>query len=371
MRILVTYQYYLPAYKAGGPIQSIANITKVLGVEKFQFYILCSDKDLDNSVLDVTRDKWVNTGNNTQVYYMSGKTSDSNVFSIMQKVDPSVIFINGIYSLPFTVYPLIYKTKARKILSVRGMLHPGALSQKALKKQIYLNMFRLFGLNKKSEYHSTTDEETQYIKSNFGDAKKVWTIPNLPNVLDYQQPLEKSVGGVTLMSVSLISPMKNILLVLQALLHTTAKIEYYIYGPVKDVDYWAECKRVMQTMPDNVLVEYKGEVQPSNVANALAKGHYFIMPSKSENFGHAIYEALSAGKPVITSLNTPWNNLQKSNAGYNVNPNNIEELAELIDNLTQVDNDEYTTVTKAAKEYISQQYDIEQVKQQYIQMFSA
>ena len=369
MIILITYQYFLPAYKAGGPIQSISNTSKLLsGLPGVQTYILCSNRDLDGSVLDVKTNQWIEYSPGVKVYYNSNP-SNSIILKVIDGVKPDVIFINGLYSVPYTVYPLLYNG-GRKILSVRGMLHPGALSQKTMKKRIFLTAFKALGLHKKCEYHATTDEEVKYIQAVLGNRQKVWMVPNLPNVSAYQAAIEKPGDEVKLISVSLISPMKNILLTLQALKNCKGSITYHIYGPVKDSSYWEECKKYMQTLPANVTVAYKGEVLPHMVEDVLKQYHYFILPSKSENFGHAIYEALSAGKPVITSHNTPWNGLERANAGYNVNPENKEEFTTLLDELVMVSGDEYKEATIAAREYILHQYDIDNINGLYKQMFS-
>lgn len=371
MRILITYQYFLPAYKAGGPIQSVNNIATFLSaVNETETYILCSDRDLDNTVLDVVTDKWVDFRKGVKVYYNSLSTKRADVLNIISGIKPDVIFINGLYSLPYTVYPLLYKKKCRKILSARGMLHPGALSQKSTKKKLFLAAFKMLGLHRQCEYHATTDDEVTYIKQVFGVDKKVWMVSNLPNVLDYQESLTKTTGSVKLVSVSLISPMKNILLVLQALKKAKANIVYHIYGPVKDQQYWDECLKYIQQMPANITVEYKGEVLPHLVEGVIKHYHYFILPSKSENFGHAIYEALSAGKPVITSHNTPWNGLNNANAGYNVDPENTTIFASLLDEIAAVSDVEYKKSTIAAKEYISAQYNLDNIKSLYKKMFS-
>lgn len=370
MRILITYQYFLPAYKAGGPIQSVNNLARILASPLHEIYILCSDKDLDNSELNIEVNKWIAYTTNVQVYYNGESSSYKKITDVISSVKPDVIFINGLYSLPFTIYPLLFNRNVRKILSVRGMLHPGALSQKPLKKKLFLLLFKVLSLHKYCEYHSTTQEETEYIKNILGTKGKVWTITNLPNALNYQQPLVKDSKNIRLVSISLISPMKNIHCVLEALRAAKANIIYDIYGPVKDHAYWAECAKQMSGLPANITVEYKGEVQPHMVKDILAQYHYFILPSKSENFGHAIYEALSAGKPVITSNNTPWNGLEEAGAGYNINPEDSSALAGLLDNIALVDDKVYTKATINARDYITRQYNLEKIKEQYKNMFS-
>ena len=59
-------------------------------------------------------------------------------------------------------------------------------------------------------------------------------------------------------------------------------------------------------MPPHVVVDYKGEVLPPDVPSVFASADLFVFPTKGENFGHVILEALSVGTPVLTSDQTPW-----------------------------------------------------------------
>lgn len=370
MRLLITYPWFYPAYKAGGPVQSIKNVAMAISGIDTEVYILCSDTELDGTPVEVVRNQWVEYGKGVKVFYNGRGNNKTVINNIISDIRPDVLFINGIYSLPYTIYPLLYKAAGRKILSVRGMLHPGALSQKPLKKKIFLTIFKLRGLHHKAEYHATADDEQQYIYDHFGNDKKVWVVPNLPNVLPYKQPVVKEKGSIRLVSVSLISPMKNILLVLLALQSVKTNVTYHIYGPVKDAKYWEDCKSIIAQMPANINVAYKGEILPHLVHETLEDYHYFILPSKSENFGHAIYEALSSGRPVITSHNTPWNGLEAAGAGYNINPEDVKSLTALVEMLSDVDNSEYAQASAHAKKYIDQQYNIDNIKERYREMFA-
>jgi glycosyltransferase involved in cell wall biosynthesis len=48
-----------------------------------------------------------------------------------------------------------------------------------------------------------------------------------------------------------------------------------------------------------------------------------LLPSLSENFGHAIFEALAAGTPVIIGDQTPWRGLAAQQAGWDVSVNDL------------------------------------------------
>jgi glycosyltransferase involved in cell wall biosynthesis len=92
------------------------------------------------------------------------------------------------------------------------------------------------------------------------------------------------------------------------------------------------------------------------------------MPSKSENFGHAIIEALSAGKPVITSHNTPWKNLQENKAGFNVSLN-VEEIINAIDHFLKMSSEDYIEWSDAAVSFSKKAIDYKQLNVQYSNMF--
>jgi len=47
MKILTSVGYYLPGYKAGGPIRTLANMVDKLG-DDFQFKIVTADRDFDD-----------------------------------------------------------------------------------------------------------------------------------------------------------------------------------------------------------------------------------------------------------------------------------------------------------------------------------
>jgi hypothetical protein len=175
MTIYITIPWFLPAYKAGGPIQSIANLCEQLTEEQlaeeqfavdslqlankpYQFKIICGNKDLDGSLLTtVDYDRWVSYSNNTEVWY-SSKENITEVLNNELKKD-AVLFIVGIYSWAYNLKPLLFYKGIKKIISVRGMLHHGALSQKSFKKRIYLQLWKWLGLHKGNIFLATDAEE--------------------------------------------------------------------------------------------------------------------------------------------------------------------------------------------------------------------
>lgn len=362
--VYIIYDYFFPAYKAGGPIQSLLNLADQLG-KVLDIKIVCSNKDHDEMELSVTKEEWTNMDGKKVFYTAKGFKGIKE--AIRKRAD--VIFINGIYSYHFSFLPALL-LKGRKIISVRGMLHPGGLSQKSFKKQVYLFIWKLLRLHRNCEYHATTLEEKAHILKAFGKETRVWIAPNLPHILAYQKLPAKKKGQLVLCTVALISPMKNHLLVLESLVQCSDEIVYHIFGPVKDEIYWDKCKAVIEQLPENVRVNYHGDIPPVMIPEVLGKSQVFIQPSKSENFGHSIYEAFTTGLPVITSHFTPWNHLEQHKAGYNVSLNDASELINAIHFFADMENAEFDQWSESARKYALQAIDIDAIKRDYLEMFN-
>ncbi len=350
MIVFITIPWFLPAYRAGGPIQSVANLIEnyTVGIE---YKIFCADEDLNGEPLTgIVKNEWTNYNTYTKVWYAEKENVSDVVCKEIANIKPDVLYIVGLFSWHFNVVPMLFCKADRKIISVRGMLHPGALSQKRIKKRLFLTGIKILGVASKNIFHATDEIEKQFIKNEFGVNTTTLVAGNFAKNIAAQLPLEKTTGDLIMVTIALISPMKNHLIVLEALKECSANIKYNIYGPVKDETYWQKCKAVITELPTNITVQYHGEIAPDFVAEVLAQQHVFIMPSRSENFGHAIAESLSAGKPVITSNNTPWNNLELNSAGINA-ATDVQSISKAISFFAMLNQSEYNRFVRGSKLY--------------------
>ncbi|RYE48139.1 MAG: glycosyltransferase, partial [Sphingobacteriales bacterium] len=316
--VFVTIPWFIPAFKAGGPIVSIANMVNEL-TDEYEFYIYTSNEDLHGFPIAVAvTNQWTTYNSYTKVWYAAKKDRSQNLVEQVKLLRPDSLFIVGVFDWHFNIVPMLYAECNDKIVSVRGMLHPGALQQKAIKKKIFLQAMKWIGLDKKCSFHATDAAEARYIKNILSADVRVHVAANFPRLFPKQELPVKTQGTLKLISIGIISPMKNYQLVLEALLRVRATVQYDIYGPIKEVVYWERCLETIKSLPANISVAYHPELPAHKVCNKLKGRHVFILPSKSENYGHAIVEALSAGLPVITSRCVPWVGLEECRAGINV-----------------------------------------------------
>jgi len=324
-RILIFYSHFSPAFKAGGPVQSLVNLVNALH-EDFEFYVFCGAYEMgDRNVLSgIKPDTWNSYSHNVQVYYATNSIA-AKISSAIERIDPDFIYVNGIFLLFYNTLPL-WRTKTHHkkiVVAPRGMLQAGALAIKPLKKKLFLLLLKTTCLLKNVIWHATDDQEAKDIKKIIDANAFVRIASNIPKAIPNSiVSKEKVRGKMKLVYLSLITEKKNIHVVLQALLLLKTSIEFDIYGPIKDDAYWMKCEGMIKGQIHDI--NYRGPINPNGVQETLSKYHAFILPTKGENFGHAIYESLSVGTPVLITPFTPWGRLQDFNAGKFIDFNDQE-----------------------------------------------
>jgi len=337
-KVLIFIDWYLPGYKAGGPIQSVANLVAHLK-DEFEFSIITRDTDYCETIPypSVKSDEWNTLPNGVKVFYISqNNLSRTTIKNLIRKSDFDVVYLNGIYSIYFTLIPMLFLRKKhdkRVVIAARGMLSEGSLNVKKTKKQFFIRATKVLNLFDKVVFHATTESEKKDIRKHFGNTIQIQLAGNLSQKLDNNSFFrrEKVVGKLNLISVARISPEKNLLFALEILKNVKSKVEFDIYGPVYNQIYWDECNKVINTLPANVIVNYKGTAESDSVMSLLRNAHALFMPSTGENFGHIILQSFLAACPVIISDATPWKFLSEKRVGWDIPLDQKQQFVNAID----------------------------------------
>ena len=191
----------------------------------------------------------------------------------------------------------------------------------------------LVSFYKKVSFHATNLDEAAFIRKAIKNYREIKVAPNLPRKIeDIEFKNRAQRDTVKFVSVARVAREKGTLTALQALslLVNDQKIIYDIFGPVYDKEYWKQCQKVINKLPVNIQVNYKGSLAGDDVPALFQNYHFFIMPSEGENFGHGILEALTAGCPVLISNKTPWKNLKNKEIGWDcsLNSDNLNTALE-------------------------------------------
>jgi hypothetical protein len=235
-RLLIFYDWFYPGFRAGGPIQSLTNLTLAL-TRHFDIYVITGAKDLnDNSFYDkVDINAWNNvvvpgSADAISVFYAEKRIVNKELLQhFFLKIQPDTVYLNGIFSYDFFLMPLFalkgFNAGFKVVVCPRGMLKEGALASKAVKKRVYIRSLRVFRLLKKVSWHATTTEELLNIKKHFSVTRPIMIAPNIPKKPYLNVPIiSKQVGQLKLVYLSLINEHKNLLLLLQLISNIQSRI---------------------------------------------------------------------------------------------------------------------------------------------------
>ena len=326
--VLILLGRYLPGQKDGGPIRTISNLVDTFG-DDFNFYIACLDRDSGDKKAyeNVLFDEWNKVGN-CYVYYV--KKFDFPIIKELSK-DVAFIYICGCYN-SYCYLTLILR-KIKKIncsfsIAPMGNFSPGALSIKKTKKTTYIKICKLFGLFKNIVWSVTSENELRDTKRIMGENIQYIIAEDLPTHSDVSFTFfNKKPNSVVFLS--RISKMKNLIGAISAMSHVKKDVTFDIYGFIEDEFYWEKCKTALQNLPSNISWNYCGLVSFNESMQILSKYQIFLLPTMGENYGHVIFESLSAGCFPIISDTTPWNDIIKENIGA------VLPLSEDMDNFTE------------------------------------
>ncbi|MBI4930117.1 MAG: glycosyltransferase [Bacteroidetes bacterium] len=357
-KILVFIDWYLPGFRAGGPIRSCANLIAHLSSE-FEFFVVTTDTDyMSNSPYEsVKKNEWNKLVDGSNTYYISKENLNAETIKrLIMEVEADFYYLNGMYSYLFTIVPLKNIVRRKKIiLAVRGMLAPSAIAIKSFKKNIYFTYAKMIGLFDDVIFQASSVEEKRQIEKIFFK-QQIRVVPNLPRkkASANNQMKNKQSGNVHLLNIARIAPEKNLLFALEALKKVKSIVVFDFYGPIYDNNYWEECKKVIANLPSNVQATYNGVAEGEQIFKLMENYHFLFMPSSGENFGHIILEAMSAGLPVIISDKTPWRNLKSKKSGWDISLSNPSHFSEVIEECSAMTQNEYEIMSKGADAFASE-----------------
>ena len=306
--VLVAIDWYLPAYRAGGPIRSVANLVAALG-DDLDFRIVCGDRDLSAAdPLPVEMDQWQPRDKASILYLPRAQWTASRWSALLREVQPDRLYLNSLYSGPFSRLPwrVARDMDVPTTLAPRGMLGAGALSVKPWRKRAWLWMQKLTGAYRDIRWHASTEQEADEIRAWFPDAT-VDVALNLPVPFN-PAPLTREPGTLRILSVGRIHPIKNYrfgLEVAASLVQDGVTVQYRIVGPIEEAQ---EAER-LKAQAAAVQLELVGGVPPTETRDHFAWADLVLVPSFNENFGHAVAEAVATGRPALVSDQTAWSAL--------------------------------------------------------------
>jgi glycosyltransferase involved in cell wall biosynthesis len=374
--ILLFADWFEPGYKAGGPIRSCVHFVHQMK-DRYTIYVFTTDRDLNDTTPyeNIEADKWIDYDKDVKVFYCSPQQlSWSHIKKQVKSLAPDFIYLNSMYSRYFTIYPLLMQRlhliNSKIVLAPRGMLKESAVQFKSSKKKFFLKAFRQMGLHRFIHFHATDKTEEQDVQKYFGKVP-VTVASNFPGMIkDYPGSIAKKANELSVIFIGRLHPVKNLDFLLQVLKTVGGNVSLTIVGNAEDEGYVNHCKNIVNSFPPNIQVRFAGEIPNDKLGKIISQHHIFALPTQGENFGHAIFEALAAGKPVLISDQTPWRGLPEGHAGWDIPLQRPDRFTAALQQAVLLDQVEYDALSKGAWHFVRQFVQQSELQTAYNNIFS-
>lgn len=135
-----------------------------------------------------------------------------------------------------------------------------------------------------------------------------------------------------------------------------------------EADYVEDMKRMICDRGLQDIVQLIGGVYGDEKWRLFQTSDFFVLPTHSENFGLAIAESLASGTPVITTVGTPWSDLNSSEAGAWIEIG-TEPLVETLRRFLGLSEDELETMGRNGRKLIETKYSAHVMAEQMMEVY--
>lgn len=340
-RILILIGSLWPGNDSAGPNLSIRAQCEAMSAE-FDFSLVARDRPFSGGPALAPLGQWQSLDHARVAFLPVGRAGAQGLGQLLRDTPHDLLVLNGFFDREFTLPALALRRMGMVpwrpvLLSPRGEFTGGALSLKRLPKLLLRRAAPLLGLHRGVAFHVTSEAELADVRAAL-PGRDVTLVPNFRPLFAIP-PHEPRTDGAPLRLAFLgrISPVKGLDTAIAALALAGVPARLDIYGPIGDEVYWATCRAAIAKLPQGVSAIHHGEIANDAAPAMLAAHDALLLPSLSENFGHAIFESLAAGTPVIIGDQTPWRGLENDRAGFELPPNSAEAFASAIERMATMD----------------------------------
>lgn len=314
MRVAVVSPFFSPAQQAGGPVQTLGAMVES-SPESSAVDVFTSNSDLNApGGLDVPTSRWIQQGRAHVYYTPEGFLPLIWGYCKLSQRRPDYLYLNSLFHVKYSTLPLVLKRLgffpgARVLVAPRGELNAGALALKKGKKRIFIEAFKVSRFPGRITWHASTPLEADDIRREIDPTAKIIVRSNdtrLPTVAARRS--RRPEGSCRLVFASRLVEKKRLHLLLEALSVVQSDFRLRVLGGFESIHYAKLCKQLASHKNLQGRVEFVGPVSREQVLSEFHNADVFAFPTAGENFGHVIWEALSASCPVVTTRHTPWSN---------------------------------------------------------------
>jgi glycosyltransferase involved in cell wall biosynthesis len=229
----------------------------------------------------------------------------------------SLLHGHSLWMMP-NVYPgwVAKECRIPLVVSPRGTMSNYAMRSGSVVKRVFWPLLQKPALEPVACFHATAEAEYEDIRR-MGFRQPVIVLPNGIDLAPPDPPPPRDSPRRRVLFLGRIHPIKGLDMLLPAWRAVQDRYpdwELHIVGAGND-GYVDSLRRICsETKVERI--EFRGALHGSEKWRAYREAALFVLPSRSENFGMSVAEALASGVPAIVSTAAPWPGLVDKRAGW-------------------------------------------------------
>jgi glycosyltransferase involved in cell wall biosynthesis len=318
MRVLHVSAYYAPAFVYGGPPRSIHGLCRALRDHGVDAQVFTTDANGEGSLPEAVIAGGAYDGVPVRYFARSWPSEPigSNALTRALRAELhkfDLVHIHGLWNrVVWSAARQARRTHVPYVLSPRGMLEPGAMAHRALRKRLAWTVIERTTIEGAALLHATSEAELRTLQVLRPDAEIVC----VPNGVD-PFPARPRIGAVrpVIAFIGRVHPLKRLDLLVDAFVRlrkANREAELVIAGPDE-----AKLRRALAARAGSFASEitWLGAVDAVGKAELLARASALVLCSNSESFGLSVAEAMAAAVPVVVTRTCGWDEVQRERAG--------------------------------------------------------
>lgn len=219
---------------------------------------------------------------------------------------------------------LARKHRVPYVVTIHGMLDDWSMSQRTLKKRIYLLLLGRRFLDRAACVHCTAQAELDQAKKWFGNPRTavlpyivdLSAFENLPGPEIARQKFAPAAATEPkILYLSRLHEKKGVdVLIAAAGILRDRNIPFHLMiAGVAEDDYESQLRRQVESLKLGDRATFLGMVKGVEKVSLYQAADVFVLPTSSENFGLVLIESLACRTPIITTRGTDiWSELQSA-----------------------------------------------------------
>jgi glycosyltransferase involved in cell wall biosynthesis len=246
-----------------------------------------------------------------------------------------------------------------------GIFMDVIMSANPLKKRLFCGLADVIGLYRGVVHLAGSPGEENDIKRNHRRAQNVRTVSQfVESATSHRVVRRKPTGTLNIAFVGRVTIQKNLAFAIEALRQLSVPSTFDIFGEVGEDAYARRCVEMIDAGVGRCRVTFKGNVAKQDLFEQLSRYDILLHPTRGENFGHAIVEALTAGLPVLISDKSPWTDVSELNAGWSLPLSQPSAFSEKLEVIYQM-GDGWSAMSDGAIRYSHATFDGERTAERY------